>query len=203
MRRDNLFHRIRHGGLGLSHLFCKQIVSRFFFLRDQEHPFIRTFIQTKLSPHSPSFLVSSHGGELKRLVGYQKEVVDAVLFLSARFSFEYLSAVSKKTLTRDLLISLFPDPLYRTVVCSGGQDVLKRVKNMCVPPSVKTFFFKLHSNTLPVKVWLEGKGIDVPWSVDCILCKKPETIEHVFIFCWDAVFFLGCAAAHVEETTVH
>ncbi|XP_042146237.1 uncharacterized protein LOC120848218 [Ixodes scapularis] len=189
MRRDNLFHRIRHGGLGLSHLFCKQIVSRFFFLRDQEHFFIRTFIQTKLSPHLPSFLVSSHGGELKRLVGYQKEVVDAVLFLSARFSFEYLSAVSKKTLTRDLLISLFPNPLYRTVVCSGGQDVLKRVKNMCVPPSVKTFFFKLHSNTLPVNVWLQGKGVDVPWSVDCILCKKPETIEHVFIFCWDAVFF--------------
>lgn len=187
MRRDNLFHRVRNGGLGLSHLFVKQLVSRFIFLRDQEHTFIRTFIQTNLSPHLP--LVSSHGGEPKRLVGYQKEVVDAVNFLSARFSLDYLSVVSKKTLTRDLVMSLFPTPLYRAVICPGGHDVLKRVRGMCVPPSVKSFFFKLHTNTLPVKAWLRKKGIYVPWSVDCLLCKQPETIEHVFIFCWDAVFF--------------
>lgn len=111
MRRDNLFHRVRDGGLGLSHLFVKQLVSRFFFLRDQEHPFIRTFFQTKVSPHLPFFLVSSHGGEQKRLIGYQKEVVDAVLFLSARFSFEYLSGVSKKTLTRDLVPVYFQPPV--------------------------------------------------------------------------------------------
>lgn len=189
MRRDNLFHRVRHGGLGLSHLFVKQLVSRFFFLRDQEQPFIRTFIQTKLSPHLPSFLVSSCGVEPTRLVGFQKEVVESVRFLSARFSLEYLSLVSKKALARDLVVSLFPTPMYRTLFCNGGHDVLNRVKRMCVPHSVKTFFFKLHTNTLPVKVWLREKGIDVPWTVDCLLCKQPETIEHVFIFCMDAVFF--------------
>lgn len=90
---------------------------------------------------------------------------------------------------RAIWCQFISNPLYRSVVPSGGQNVLKRVKRMIIPPSVKTFFFKLHSSTLPVKVWLQAKGIDVPWSVDCILCKKPETIEHVFIFCWDAVFF--------------
>lgn len=189
MRRDNLFHRVCDGGLGLSHLFVRQLVSRFMFLRDQEHPFIRTFIQTKLSPHLPSFLVSSYGGEPATLVGFQKKVVETLYFLSARFSFEYLSEVNRKKLARDLVISIFPTPLYRSVVCQGGEDVLKRVKRMCVPPSVKTFFFKLHTNTLPVKAWLKERGVDVPWSTDCILCKQPETIEHVFIFCWDAVFF--------------
>uniref|UniRef100_G3MTV2 Reverse transcriptase zinc-binding domain-containing protein n=1 Tax=Amblyomma maculatum TaxID=34609 RepID=G3MTV2_AMBMU len=59
---------------------------------------------------------------------------------------------------------------------------------MPVRPSAKTFLFKLHSNTLPVKTWLNEKGIFVPWTTNCLLCKKPETIEHVFLQCWDAVF---------------
>lgn len=28
----------------------------------------------------------------------------------------------------------------------------------------------------------------VPWSTNCRLCKVPETIDHVFIDCWDPVF---------------
>lgn len=59
---------------------------------------------------------------------------------------------------------------------------------MNVKAGAKTFFFKLHSGTLPVKQWLADKGIDVPWTTNCLLCKTPETIEHVFIHCWDAVF---------------
>ncbi|CAN7941678.1 unnamed protein product [Ixodes hexagonus] len=59
---------------------------------------------------------------------------------------------------------------------------------MPVKPSMKTFFFKLHCGALPVKPWLEAKGFFVPWSVNCLLCKVPESIEHVFIDCWDAVF---------------
>lgn len=50
------------------------------------------------------------------------------------------------------------------------------------------FFFKLHCGVLPVKPWLEEKGIFVPWSTCCLLCKQPETVEHVFISCWDAAF---------------
>lgn len=59
---------------------------------------------------------------------------------------------------------------------------------MLVPPGVKTLFFKLHSGTLPVKKWMEDKGLVVPWGSHCFLCKKPETIEHVFLECWDGVF---------------
>lgn len=29
----------------------------------------------------------------------------------------------------------------------------------------------------------------MPWTVNCFLCKQPETIEHVFLYCWDAVFY--------------
>lgn len=102
---------------------------------------------------------------------------------------EYLCNVQKKKLYRDLLDVCLPVPLYRTLYRAGtGQDVLKRVKAMAVPPGVKSFFFKLHAGVLPVKTWMQEKGLFVPWGVDCTLCKKPETIEHVFLDCWDAVF---------------
>lgn len=190
MRRDNLFRRVKSGGLGLTHLFVRQLVSRFCFLRDQNHPFLRSVIQVRLANILTTVLVTSDNTVPRTLFGFLKEVKDATLFLQARFSMEYLGNVSKKKLTRDLVEILFPVPLYRSFYSQcPGQDVLCRVKKMCVPPVVKSFFFKLHSNTLPVKPWLKEKGIFVPWSVDCLLCKKPETIEHVFIYCWDAVFF--------------
>ncbi|CAN7998230.1 unnamed protein product [Ixodes hexagonus] len=143
MRRKNLFRRVRNGGLGLSHLFVRQLVSRFVFVRNQVHPFIRSLIQTELSPHLPSFVVSSCiVSSPNNLFGFLKEVVEAVRFLSVRFSLDYLFTVSKKSLTRDLIESLFPPPLYRTLFSKGqGQDVLSRVKKMCVPPAAKSFFF--------------------------------------------------------------
>lgn len=85
---------------------------------------------------------------------------------------------------------LFPVPRYRELFSSGpGQDVLSRVKKMVVPASVKTFFFKLHTGTLPVKTWMEEKGLFVGLPSICTLCKKEETVEHVFMECWDAIFF--------------
>ncbi|CAN7989007.1 unnamed protein product [Ixodes hexagonus] len=60
---------------------------------------------------------------------------------------------------------------------------------MAVPAGIKTFFFKLHTGTLPSKTWLDERGLFVPWGIHCFLCKKPETIEHVFLECWDGVFF--------------
>lgn len=84
--------------------------------------------------------------------------------------------------------NMLPEPLYRIPHSGGpGQDVLKRVKKMPIQPSVKTFF-QLHTNTLAVKTWLKDKGIFVPWTTDCSLCKKPETIEHAFLDCWDPIF---------------
>ncbi|XP_040078971.1 uncharacterized protein LOC120850515, partial [Ixodes scapularis] len=190
MRRDNLFCRVSDGGLGLPHLFIRQLVSRFLFLRDQKHPFLREVIQDRLAYYLPDFIVSTVGDQTCLLVGYLKEVVDAFQFLSVRFSKEYLVTVSRKKLTRDLVKTLFPMPIYRSMFSNVSQrDVLRRVKKMPIPPAAKTFFFKLHCYVLPTKVWLREKGIFVPWSTNCTLCKTPETIEHIFIHCWDAIFF--------------
>ncbi|CAN7990489.1 unnamed protein product [Ixodes hexagonus] len=37
--RTNLFRRVKNGGLGLSHLFVRQLVNRFIFLRDEKDSF--------------------------------------------------------------------------------------------------------------------------------------------------------------------
>lgn len=184
----NLFRRVREGGLGLSHLFLRQVVNRFLFFRDVSDPFLRTVCQVRLGRVMPELVVSStymSGG----IHGYLKEVVASCRFLLTRFSIEYLSTVTRKRLYKDVCDAVFPVPLYRALYCAGpGQDVLKRVKRMLVSPGVKTFFFKLHTGTLPVKTWMEEKGLFVPWGVHCFLCQKPETIEHVFLECWDGVF---------------
>ncbi|XP_075546710.1 uncharacterized protein LOC142579922 [Dermacentor variabilis] len=186
--RTNLFRTVRNGGLGLSHLFIRQIVSRFIFLRDERNVLLRTVIQAKMATELPEFVVSTSSA-ITRATGYYREVVASFRILCARFSLEYLCSVRRKKLYADLVDSMLPIPLYRSVYCGDpGKDVLKRVKRMPVRPAAKTFFFHLHTNTLPVKVWLEQKGIFVPWTTDCRLCKKPETIEHAFIECWDAVF---------------
>lgn len=73
MRRDNLFRSVKSGGLGLPHLFVKQLVSRFTFLGDPEHPFLRNVIQTQLANFIPSFVVSSYPDVTVRLWGFIKE----------------------------------------------------------------------------------------------------------------------------------
>lgn len=187
--RTNLFRRVRSGGLGLCHLYLRQLVNRFMFFRNNRDPFIRTVIQLRLGRRLPEFVVASV--HMKASVrGFLKEVVDSCLFLKTRFSLEYLSTVSRKKLYKDLVETVLPVPLYRALYRVGpGQNVLSRVKKMEVTPGAKSFFFKLHTGTLPVKTWMQEKGLFVPWGVDCLLCKKPETIEHVFLDCWDAVFF--------------
>ncbi|CAN7991243.1 unnamed protein product [Ixodes hexagonus] len=47
--RDNLFRRVRDGGLGLTHLFVRQLVNRFLFLRDTNDPFLRAACQLRLA----------------------------------------------------------------------------------------------------------------------------------------------------------
>lgn len=187
--RTNLFRRVRHGGLSLSHLFLRQIVNRFCFLRDVKDPFLRTVLQLRLCKLVPDFVVSTEcieGG----VFGFLKEVVMAYKFLRARFSCEYLAGVKRRKLYKDLVDILLPVPLYRTIYSAkSGSDVLKRVKHMYVAPGAKSFFFRLHTGTLEVKTWLQEKGMYVPWGVHCFLCRKPETIEHVFLECWEGVFF--------------
>lgn len=186
--RTNLFRRVRSGGLSLVHLFLRQVVNRFLFLRDVRDPFLRTVCQVRLGAALPELVVSCcvYGGGIH---GYLREVVDATRFLCARFTLEYLSHVPRKKLYKDLVDTVLPIPLYRSLYRDGpGQDVLRRVKRMPAPGYVKSFFFKLHVGVLPVKTWMIEKGLFVPWGPDCFPCKKPETIEHVFIDCWDGVF---------------
>ncbi|XP_029826767.2 uncharacterized protein LOC115312028 [Ixodes scapularis] len=190
MQRDNLFRSIDTGGLGLIHLFLKQVVVRFMFFRTVSHHFLRTYVQTELSEALPYLVVSSVPVGTLRPFGFLGEVVSAIEFLKTRFSLEYLFKVPRKTIYADLIDVVFPVPLNRSVFGNGSeQDVFKRVKKMRVSPSAKTFFFKLHTSTLPVKPWLQEKGLFVPWSVNCRLCNQPETIEHCFIFCTDAYLF--------------
>ncbi|CAN7945466.1 unnamed protein product [Ixodes hexagonus] len=188
--RTNLFLKPKVGGVGLCHVFVRQLVSRFMFIRDQCDPFLRTVIQTRLFDVLPGFVVSSCRVRCGPLSGFLREVVSAWRFLFVRFSLDYLSAVSRKKLTRDLVDMLLPMPTYRARGPGPpGGDVLKRVKSALVPAAVKTFFFKLHSETLPVKTFLEAKGMNLYWTVNCTLCKQPESIEHVFLDCWDALLY--------------
>lgn len=36
---------------------------------------------------------------------------------------------------------------------------------------------------------MDEKGMFVTWGSKCMLCKCPETIDHVFIEYWDALLF--------------
>lgn len=190
INRDSLFRRVKDGGLSLIHLYVRQVVFRFCFLRDQNGAFLRTFMQIMLSSAIPEFIVSSCSARRYTVSRFLREVVWSFRFLRVRFSVEYLASVTPRQLYKNLVGQLFPAPLYRTLYCEGpGKNVLRRVKNMAVAPGVKTFFFKLHTGSLPVKTWLEEKGLFVPWGSNCLLCRKPETVEHVFLDCWDAVFY--------------
>lgn len=142
IKRDNLFRRVKSGGISLSHLFIRQLVSRFFFLRDQADPFLRTVIQVRLFSELPDFIISSCDFHSGLVNGFLREVVAAYRFLSVRFSKEYLCSVTRKKLARDLVESLFPVPLYRALYSDGSdRDVLCRVKRMPLRGSVETFFF--------------------------------------------------------------
>lgn len=158
LQPDQLVPAGKRRGLGLGHLFVRQLVNRFLFFRDATDPFLRTVCQMRLSRRLPEYVVSTEefsGG----IRGFYKEVVSSVRFLSVRFSNDYLSGVNKKKLYCALCDVLFPVPLYRSLYGGGpSSDVLKRVKKMQVPPGTKTFFFKLHTGTLPVKKFLERKG---------------------------------------------
>ncbi|CAN7941045.1 unnamed protein product [Ixodes hexagonus] len=138
--RTNLFRRVRMGGLSLAHLFLRQVVNRFIFLRDVSDPFLRTVCQVCLGRALPEFVVSSQCNLVGGIHGYLREVVQATRFLCTRFSLEYLSGVTRKQLYRALVDAALPVPLYRSLYSVGpGQDVLQRVKRMSVPPGVKFF----------------------------------------------------------------
>lgn len=117
--RTNLFRSVKSGGLGLVHLFLRQVVSRFIFLRDLRNPFLRNVVQVRLSSALPEFVVSSDNVKCGRIQGFLREVVLAFRFLKVRFSLEYLSLVPRKRLYKDLVDTVLPVPLYRSYVLCG------------------------------------------------------------------------------------
>lgn len=154
---NNLFRKVRKGGLSLSHLFVRQLVSRFMFLRDQADPFIRTFLQLTVASALPYTVVTS-ADATRYSVSLFLRVVFSCRFLTASFSREFLCTVTCKKLLRDLIDCLFPEPRYHFLYSGGsGHDVLRSVKRMLVQGPVKTFF-KLQTNTQPVKTWMVKKG---------------------------------------------
>ncbi|CAN7949382.1 unnamed protein product [Ixodes pacificus] len=102
----------------------------------------------------------------------------------------YLMTASRKKLYWDTLEVLLPAPLYRTVPapqCASG--LFKQVRKLPVPATSKDFFVRLHLGVLPVKVWLDDRGLFVPWSTNCDLCGANETLPHVFVECSNAYLF--------------
>lgn len=197
--RTNLFRRVKDGGLGLGHLFLRQLVNRFLFFRDVTDPFLRTLCQLRLGRCLPEYVVTTEdfvGG----IGAFFKEIVFSIRFLTVRFSREYLWSVKRKELYFALCDIVFPVPLYRSLYSGGpGSNVLKRVKKMRVQPGTKTFFFKLHTGTLPVKSFLEKRGCFLPWGTHCLICKLPETIDHVFLHCWEGVYFWDVLQRSVKK----
>ncbi|CAN7987340.1 unnamed protein product, partial [Ixodes hexagonus] len=101
-----------------------------------------------------------------------------------------LLTASRNTLYWDTLAIVLPAPLYRSEPapqCAAG--LFKQVRRLPVPATTKDFFVRLHLEVLPVKTWLDARGIFVPWSTNCDLCGASETLQHVFVECSNAYLF--------------
>lgn len=119
MKRENLFRSLDSGGLVLTHLSIKQL------LRDKQNPFLRTVGQVTLTDCIPNFTVTKHDVQSTRMSGFLKEVLHPCQFLTVTVSMEYLRNVTRKKVSQDLINSLFPVPLCRSMYSDGpGQDML-------------------------------------------------------------------------------
>ncbi|CAN8002305.1 unnamed protein product [Ixodes pacificus] len=95
-----------------------------------------------------------------RHLRYYKEVADSIRFFLVHFSWEYLLTVKRKTLYWDTDSAVLPVPLYRQRVNAPNSfDVFKQLRKLPVPTSSKDFFVRFHVEVLPVKVWLDKKGL--------------------------------------------
>lgn len=96
MRRTNLFRKLQDGGLGLGHIFVRQLIARWNFFRQEQHPFLemckKFFLAKYLAPPADDSLTTSK----ITLRGYYKEVADTLDFLRARFDLNFLTSCSKK-----------------------------------------------------------------------------------------------------------
>lgn len=190
-RRTNLFQSFAKGGLHLIHMFARQLVWRVCFLKENRHPFLAHCIATFLKDLLPNVVVSTVYDTPLLLWGFYREVASAFQLLLAVFSIDFIFESSRRKLYWAIVDMLCPLPIYRALfVEDPGKDVLIRVMRMPVDFKVKDFFFRLHTGTLPVRVWLRERGFWIPYdNLNCKLCPEEETIEHAFLLCRDAIFF--------------
>lgn len=80
----NLFRRVKDEGLRLTHLFVRQLVNRFPFLRDVSDPCPCTVCQLRLGRVLPDFVIST-GCMSGGIFGFFK-VVGTVKLLTTKFS---------------------------------------------------------------------------------------------------------------------
>lgn len=101
-------------------------------------------------------------------------------------------------MVRDLRDTLFLVPLYRFLYSEEpGQNVLRKVRKMCIPPRVRFFFFRLQFSTLPVKTRLEGRAVFLrgQWTATFVKRQSSLTmyllnvgIEAAFVQHYDSTF---------------
>ncbi|CAN7978534.1 unnamed protein product, partial [Ixodes persulcatus] len=191
MRRQNLFLSLAKGGLGLINIGLKLVIHRFLFFRDQQDPFILSaFHHLGASQLLAWQVTTATPTPFSRVLFFYKEIAQSIRLLQNTFSWDFLLKTNRKQLYWATVSALIPPPLYRPLTnLPTDNDVFHRLKCLPVATSSKDFFFKFHTEVLPVKVWQQAKGFFVPWSHNCDLCGKEETLEHVFIFCSNAEIF--------------
>lgn len=121
-------------------------------------PFLSFLIQASLGNFLPTFVTSSCGNKAPQPRDFL-QVIDYFVFSSAQYSVAYSAGVSKEELYRDPVDVVFPELLHRSSYSDGpGHDVFCRVKDMCVPPSVKTFFLLIPC------LYVTCRGLDETWG---------------------------------------
>lgn len=190
MRRTNLFWNIDRGGLGLINTKVKLMVQRFLLFRDSRDPLMRIAFHALGDHYLSRWQVpatTATGGS--RVLSFYSEMASAISQLERLFSWEYLLTVKRVALYWATVEALLPFPIYRSPGVDGGKsDVLRRIRSMPVPTATRDVFFRFHAGILPVKTRQADRGFFVPWSTGCHLCGRPETSEHVFAECGNAVF---------------
>ncbi|KAM7293424.1 hypothetical protein ISCGN_026554 [Ixodes scapularis] len=190
-RRDNLFLHQESGGLGLVNIVIKLNVQRFLLFRDAKEPTLLSALHHLGFPYLGRWMVSTSGRTAKAAaLRFYSEIAEAIQFFLALFSWDYLTTITKRKLYWDTVAATFPPPLYRPPpVPDGAARLFRFVRRLPAPTATKDFFVRMHMEVLPVKSWLHGKGVFVPWSLNCDLCGNTETIQHVLVECSNAYLF--------------
>lgn len=168
------------GGLFLSYSAFEMLNSHSWGLHYKfaSHIFSLTLLCHRFLQKCPMNAGVSQGSgwHLPLLTGWFKSCVCVQWFARVYFQCSSLCALSRS------FISCYN---------SSGDNWMSPVEWVrCVfPPSVKTFCFKLHTGTYPVKTGIQGRGILIDFSVKYLLCSRPETVDHCFVDCICAVFF--------------